>query len=141
MRTFLNDKDAFIVEEAARAIYDETLDEAMRDLAGATNVSASSEPFWRRVVQANYREGRQTNAINLREIGLNTALPKTSRTEAFSMLGEWEAVQGRDPINSLWRPLAKKNGIDAVMAIRLVLTRVLQSTPADVQVQALLAVG
>jgi quinoprotein glucose dehydrogenase len=137
---FLNDSDPALVLEAARAINDFPINEAMPQLAALIDRPTDSEPLLRRVLNANFRLGTSETAASLaRYAARNDALP-AQRAEALQELGDWAKPSGRDQVVGLWRPLPPRDGKIAAEALRPVLTGILQSSPDNVRMAAIYAV-
>jgi quinoprotein glucose dehydrogenase len=115
---FLKDPEPRLVEEAARAIYDVPIDEALPQLAALAGASGLTEPTLYRVVNANFRLGQAENARTVAAIAADTGLPGGIRVEAVSALGDWAAPSGRDRVLGSWRPLPKRDGVVAADAFR-----------------------
>ncbi len=102
----LNDKDSNIALEAARAIHDEPVAEAMPALAELDLIQARRDPaLLRRVIAANLRLGELENARKLVEIGNSASVPAPLRAEALRCLAAWGEGRPRDPIVGVWRPI------------------------------------
>ena len=71
--------------EAARAINDVPIDAAMSDLAQVNPSAPLSEPAMRRVVNANFRLGREEYAVRLGNIATDESLPEGIRSEALNL--------------------------------------------------------
>jgi len=147
---FLDDKEALIVVEAARAISDEPIVPALPKLAAlinrASQIAAWSEgtieapgprdPMLRRVVNANFRLGSPDAAVALASFSGNEALPVKFRAEALEMLGEWGKPSGRDRITGLWRPLPLRDRSIAARALAPGLAVLLRTDAAPIKIAA-----
>src|SRR5262249_10526391 len=87
---FLADTDPGVVAEAARAIHDEPLAEALPRLASLIGRPQLSAPVPYRVPNALFRLGRPDNAARLARSAGRSGAPVTLRVEALKMLGDWE---------------------------------------------------
>ena len=135
---FLNDSAPQLVLEAARAINDEPVPEAMPALAAMLGRDAlrsgrdfsargdAALPFteyeWRtwvlrRAVNANFRLGSPSNASALAEFAARNDAPESVRVEALEDLGNWAKPPGRDKIVGLWRPLPPRDPAPARSAL------------------------
>ena len=101
---FLNDSSPQVVTEAVRAIHDDfSIVESLPGLAtlDLSERFSENEPLFRRVLNANLRLGRPSNANRLAELAMNTALPSAIRGEAVECLRVWngrpylDRVEGR----------------------------------------------
>ncbi len=127
LAAFVNDKEPRVVAEAARAINDLPVVEALPKLASlstkASELAAypagtNTEPgprdaVLRRVINANYRLGTSASADAVSSLASNDSLPEGIRVEALTQLGKWAEPSGRDQVSGLWRPLPKRSAPDA----------------------------
>jgi quinoprotein glucose dehydrogenase len=148
---FLRDSDPQIVLEAARAIHDAPIPDAMNALASVPLPSrrdSKQEPgrmpgalsrqepaLARRVLNAHFRLGAETNAQALAEFAASEA-SDALRAEALELLALWARPPGRDRVVGLWRPLAKRDGTIAAKAFQAVLPQIDASAPAVVKLAA-----
>jgi quinoprotein glucose dehydrogenase len=135
---FLNDSDARIVLEAARAINDVPITAAFSSLAAVRFDSTASLPLVRRVLNANFRIGQAEQATRLAELAARSDLPAGARTLALEMLAEWGKPSGRDKVMGLWRPIAPRSAQLAADALQARLATLLRSTPAAVRTAAVI---
>lgn len=73
--------------------------------------------FCARVLNANFRLGRETHAESLAEFATRTDMPSDMRVEALDMLGNWEEPSDRDRLLGMWRPLESRSREDATTAL------------------------
>jgi quinoprotein glucose dehydrogenase len=118
---FLDDSDPKIVLEAARAIYDTPIPDALAKLAGLIKRPALADPLLWRVLNANFRLGKPENAAAIAAFAARVEVPADLRVEALKELGSWAKPEGRDRIMGLWRPLEPRPLEDAAGAVRPVL--------------------
>ena len=128
---FLRDTSPLIVAEAARAINDLPITNALPKLAAliefdeklaAVSTGDEKQPgprdgLIRRVLNANFRQGTSTNAAALAAFAATSKAPDNLRAEALTLLGEWARPSGRDRITGLWRPLAPRDPQIAAAAL------------------------
>ncbi len=141
---FLQDTNALIVAEAARAINDLPLVSALPKLAAlieqddllvafpagdATN-AGPRDAVLRRVINANYRVGGHANALALARFAATSRAPESFRAEAVTLLGDWAQPAGLDRITGLWRPLPWRDPEAAATALQPYLAA-LQKSPAN----------
>jgi quinoprotein glucose dehydrogenase len=138
---FLEDSDPRLVLEAARAINDVPIADAMAPLAAVRIASSSPLPLLRRVLNANLRSGRAENAAALAGAAGRSDLPSAIRVSALEMLGEWASPSGRDAVMGLWRPIAPRPAGPAADALRPRLAAILSATSEPVRTAAALAAG
>jgi quinoprotein glucose dehydrogenase len=135
---FLTDPEPRLVLEAARAVNDLPLKEALPQLAAILS-KGGPVPLLRRAVNANFRVGKKPQAQALVAFALVTNAPAAIRAEAIERVGDWVQPPGRDAVTGLWRPLPKRSGAVATAALSDHLSSLLNG-PADVQVAAIRAV-
>jgi quinoprotein glucose dehydrogenase len=134
---FLHDADPTLVVEAARAINDLPVNEAMPQLAALIDTPTNSEPLLRRILNANFRLGAAANAVSLAKCAGRNDTPTAQRAEALQELSDWAKPSGRDQVTGLWRPLPPRDGKAAADALRPVLTDILQTAPDNVRIAAI----
>ncbi|HEY2760866.1 MAG TPA: HEAT repeat domain-containing protein, partial [Pirellulales bacterium] len=143
---FLADKDPLIVLEAARAIHDVPIEEALPALAAAAGVAidmffgsqasrnandasaivtqgaGDSDAFIRRVLNANYILGDALNAMQIATMATHSPSLKTMSDalliEALDMLGNWGMPLNRDRVLGAWRPVVAHEIADAAMMLK-----------------------
>jgi quinoprotein glucose dehydrogenase len=130
---FLADPEPRLVLEAARAIGDVPIAEALPSLA-ALQVTGSTSPFvLRRVLAANARLGGEKGAEVLATMAARSDLPTAIRAEAIDALGQWAKPSGRDRIVGLWRPIDPRDAAPAVAALLPRLPGLLADSPGAVR--------
>lgn len=129
---FLQDSDPKIVLEAARAIYDTPITEAIPALA---ELLARKAPE-RALVRAANAAFRLGMADALAAFAANPEAPLTARVEALAVLGEWDHPSGRDRILGLWRPIPVRDQAVAAAAVRARMGDLLGSGDEAVVVEA-----
>jgi quinoprotein glucose dehydrogenase len=118
---FLHDADAKLVVEAARAIFDVPILQALPQLAALHQESGLSDPLWYRILAANFRLGKAGNATAVAGVAARSDVPTPIRVEALQELEQWAKPQGRDRIVGLWRPVVPRPAELAAKAVRPVL--------------------
>lgn len=104
---YLHDSDKHLAVEAARAIHDQPIEEAMPQLAamlGYKEVS-NDEALIRRSISANYRLGGVRQAQVLAGFIQNPAASSSMRIEALDALVDWAGQNKRDRVLGSHRPL------------------------------------
>ncbi|MBA4150608.1 MAG: HEAT repeat domain-containing protein [Verrucomicrobia bacterium] len=107
---FLNDTDSPIATEAARAINDVPINEAMPHLAEYLSLVPDTiqEPhrmqILSRAINANYRLGRPEDFNRVLNYLNQTNTSESARVNALDALADWEQPAARDRIVGLWRP-------------------------------------
>ncbi|HHM12697.1 MAG TPA: c-type cytochrome, partial [Planctomycetaceae bacterium] len=105
-------------EEAARAIYDDPIPEAMEQLAAALWRGVGSDAFTRRALAANYRLGDEASAERIATFLSRADCPASMREEAWSMLEHWARPSGRDRVLGMWRPILARTSRPAATAVQ-----------------------
>jgi len=110
----LDDPEPLIVLEAARAIHDEEIAEAMSQLAALadqpfpTGDDGLTDALVRRVMNANFRLGGKEHAERVIKFATNASLAENLRVEALEELKMWDAPSPLDRVLGAWRPIAEK---------------------------------
>jgi quinoprotein glucose dehydrogenase len=102
---FLEDKEAAIAFEAARAISDAPVNAAMPALAAMLGKKLPDQA-WSRAINAAYRTA---DAAGLIRFSARKDVPDAARAEALKALAEWEKPSGRDRILHVWRPIPTRD--------------------------------
>jgi quinoprotein glucose dehydrogenase len=135
--SFLADSDPLLVLEAARAINDAPIAQAMPDLAALIARPSQSEPLDWRVLNANFRLGSATNAAALANYAAQPDAPERMRMESLHFLQTWADPSPRDRLTGLWRPLPRRDGKVAASALGAVIAHVLNASSEPVQIAAI----
>lgn len=133
---FLQDPEPRVVLEAARAIYDLPIADALPDLAALARQPIASGPLLRRVINANYRIGDAASAQALAMLSVRDTVPEGNRVEALEVLGNWAKPSGRDRVTGLWRLISERDASAAVEALRPVLAELLTTSSDKIQTVA-----
>ena len=126
---FLGDVDPRVSLEAARAIHDVPIPEAMPQLAALAARATQSDPLLRRVLNANFRLGAAENAAAVAGIAARRDTPDAMRIEALRMLAAWDKPSSRDRVLGMWRPLAKREPGVAAAALQYALPGIVSGPP------------
>ncbi len=163
---FLNDPDAYLIREAALAINDRPINDAMPALAAliADGVAdprfvgrtpegqmIADEPVLYRAINANFRLGGSANAAALAKFAANAAAPQKFRVEALTQLSLWSNPPQRDRIMGIYRPLVaqarnatattSREGKPASDALAPLVSALLDpASPAPIQTAAIVAI-
>ena len=102
---FLNDKDEYIVTEAARAINDDwSIEGALPALAATLQETRfSGEPLIRRAINAALRVGGENELNLLMSYALRNTAPASLRAEALATLGTWANPSVMDRVDGRYR--------------------------------------
>ena len=125
LASYLNDNDPKIVLEAARAIHDLPIKEALPKLAALITRPSTDDPLLRRVLNANFRLGTAENATAVANFAARKDAPEAMRLEALSMLKDWEKPSPKDRVLNFWRPLENRSADLAVNALKPALPGIL----------------
>jgi quinoprotein glucose dehydrogenase len=130
---FLRDPDEGVVLEAARAIYDKPVPEALPALAELVNTNTTKNPrVLERAINANYRLGQAAHARALVRFAGNPDVPESSRREALDALADWGNPDSKDRLLYMWRPLPGRGPNDATIALAPALPPLLKGQPSGV---------
>lgn len=102
---FLNDKDEYIIAEAARAINDDfSIEEAIPELGKLLlERDFTSEPLIRRAINANLRWGTEEGFNNLLLYANKGNAPEDMRIEAIAALSTWNSPSVLDRVDGWYR--------------------------------------
>lgn len=123
----LDDPDAQIVAEVARAITEHGTDVALNALsfrllvAGTHPKGISDSPTVRRALEASYRLGNKRHALVVARVAADKSRPDDIRLAAAKMLKSWNKPQQTDTVDGRWRDLPDRNvdGLKDVIAADL----------------------
>ena len=127
--TFLEDPDPRLALEAARAIHDQGIAAAYKDLIHYLDTGTPKAPtaaftvghpfpfsitewrsfFLRRAVNAAFRRGSPDELPILSRAAANADLPETVRVEALDSLRDWTTPPRRDRVTGLILPLSPRD--------------------------------
>ncbi|HSZ55286.1 MAG TPA: PVC-type heme-binding CxxCH protein, partial [Tepidisphaeraceae bacterium] len=133
---FLHDADPQLVLEAARAINDLPIVEALPQLASLIENTSLPDYVMIRVVNANFRLGTADSARVLAKFAASDA-PRRWRVQALADLAGWQTPGRRDKVTNLTRPLPDRDPAIARDAAAPVLASLLHNQPNSVVVAAL----
>jgi quinoprotein glucose dehydrogenase len=152
---FLQDPDPFVVAEAARAIHDEFVVDAMPELAallanagsllalpaGTKEAPAPRDAILRRAINAAFRTGNPSNATALAQLAATTNAPESFRLQAIQALSGWSNPPRIDRVTGLFRPLPPREVTPSITALKPHLSTLLsdpvQKAPNSVRIEAL----
>jgi quinoprotein glucose dehydrogenase len=111
VRLFLNDKDEYIVAEAARAINDdESIPAALPALAATLKETRfTSEPLLRRAINASLRVGGDAQLDALLDFAKRKNVSKELRAEALATLATWAEPSVLDRVDGRYRGVIKRD--------------------------------
>ncbi len=131
---FLNDTDELLVVEAARAINDVPIQDAMPQLAAmlrsekmfSTNLPSQFQAMLVRAVNANFRAGESQNAEALANFTTRENVPESVAVEVLNDLAIWAEPGQRDRVVGIYRPLTgERNPTAAANALAPVMAKIL----------------
>ncbi|MBX2850438.1 MAG: HEAT repeat domain-containing protein [Phycisphaeraceae bacterium] len=133
---FLNDEDPMVAAEAARAIYDKRVMDAMPALAALSDTLPAdrmSEPVMRRVIEANVRLADQASATRLARLAANPNAPKAWRLLALTELDGWGKPRDREGVWGAWWPRETQSMAEAMSAVLSNFDTILANTQGKAQ--------
>ncbi|HEX6889333.1 MAG TPA: HEAT repeat domain-containing protein [Chryseolinea sp.] len=133
---FLQDKDEYIVTEAARAINDDlSIEKALPALAATLNEKRfTSEPLLRRGVNACLRVGGEKEMDMLIAFAKRTDVPANIRAEALATLGVWASPSTLDRVDGRLRGKIERDPAMITSKVRGFASEFLQSKDPDILV-------
>jgi putative heme-binding domain-containing protein len=103
--SFLTDADVTLRFDAARAIYEQPIPDAMQQLAQLCYDDApDTDAIDWRAINANRLLGTVENGEALVHVASLATHPAATRREAIAVLGEWRAPHGQCRVTGNWRP-------------------------------------
>ena len=140
LAAFLSDSDPLVIAEAARAIHDESVDAALPSVAALSEKLAAfcklpagtkEEPgprdaILRRVLNAHFRLGKESNAEVIARFAAMPDGPETLRVEALRYLANWAKPPSLDRVFGLFRPLAERSESVAATAVQPIIQKALE---------------
>ncbi len=140
---FLRDPDPTLVREAAVAINDEPIAEALPALAALVEAKSAESAVALRAINASFRLGQAKHAADLATYAAQAHGSDELRAEALKQLALWSKPPQRDRIVGIFRPIEAERRDEAAAsgAVQNVLADLLgDSTPETVQLAAIEAV-
>lgn len=131
---FLQDPDPLVVLEAARAINDEPIPDAVADLAAVSIPDAISirpdlsDALLRRVMNANFRLGGAENAAVVAKMAADSKIPESLRLEAIAELSQWNEPAPLDRVLGRWQPIEKRAPIELASIVGPIVPDLFQSS-------------
>ena len=129
--TFWLDPDApRELVEAARAIHDERIAEALPKLAALAEKPGLPDAASYRALSANYHLGGPAEAARVAQFAARSGEPDHARVFALKLLGDWANPPRRDPISGLAVDLGKRPASIPADALRPVIANVFAGSDA-----------
>ena len=115
----INDADSTIALEAARAVHDLQMDDAMEPLAKLVAKADLSDHMIRRAISANNRIGDKESATRLASFVADSGYDAELKKDAMRLLGEWESPDPHDPVTNAYRVVdtSKRKVADAAQVV------------------------
>ncbi len=126
----LTDADVRVATEAARAIYDEPIPEALPRLAAMLDRPKQPEFLLWRALNAHFLLGKSENAAALAAFAARADVSEALRVEAVKLLGAWANPGRRDHLTGLTQDLGARDAAPAVEALRVHLDALLAGPDA-----------
>jgi quinoprotein glucose dehydrogenase len=136
---FLRYQEPRIQLEAARAINDVPIPAALPELAAQLDKAGGSEPLLDRVLNANFRLGREENARAVAAFATRNGVSERLRIEALEELLDWSKPAGLDRVVGLWRPLEPRPDSIPAQALAPHLSELLEGSDAVARLSSRLA--
>ncbi|OAI53640.1 hypothetical protein AYO47_04410 [Planctomyces sp. SCGC AG-212-M04] len=136
LSNFLSDREDAVAYEAARAIHDVDIAEAMPALAARAQTpgftqraqSPAGLEFVRRVLNANYRLGGSKHATAVAVIAADRSMPDEVRRQAADDLLKWSDAPRLDRVTGEFRPIPARAEAEAEPAVRESIAGLLQGS-------------
>ena len=109
LAALLLDPTPAVVREAARAIHDLPITNALPQLAALISSPTPDDALMRRVLNANFQLGTSENADRIAQFASRNDITDSLQIEALSMLGDWTEPASRDRVLGAWRPLDERD--------------------------------
>lgn len=136
---FLNDTDTDLVIEAARAIHDLHIEDALPDLAAVIQRGGDDESLLRRAIRANFLLGQNDHASALTQFVDREDVPIKLKRAALKAIGDWLTPPVRDRVVGWTRPRERVTGSSLEEVISPWISDKLQSSEAPLQQEMMLA--
>jgi quinoprotein glucose dehydrogenase len=140
---FLNDKDEFVVTEAARAINDDlSIEAALPALGKILNTTPfTNEPLIRRAINANFRTGSEEGIQALIAYASAARNPELMRAEALAALGTWPKPSVVDRVDGRYRGEIKRDPENLVRVGSASFIKLASDKSALVRMESVKAIG
>ena len=118
LTNFLEEENASVALEAARAIYDVPVPAGMQALAGLLDESINKDDErTRRILNANFRLGGLESVERIAKYAADPSGSVEMRIEALDMLDSWANPDPRDRVLHAYRPLKDRSADEAAKAM------------------------
>ena len=134
---FLNDSDAAISREAARAIYDLPIESATRNLASRITQLRFSNATARRIIAACRLEADSASARGLSEFAASDLVGEEQRVETLQALRHWNTQSPIDPVTGRHQSVSlRRANLAPAEHLAPHLPRLLFTGPTNVRIAA-----
>lgn len=137
---FLDDTEPFLVQEAARAIYDKPIScaySALAELLDSSRAEIWNPMLYRRVIHANSRLGRQANLDRFVRAMGSDETPDFAKGLIFTALNDWESPDSKDAVMGMWRPIPQRQVEPMVQSVEPLISKLLLKGSDSIQNQAI----
>ncbi len=131
--------DAKLMTEAARAINDVPIPEAMNLLAELLDQEYCPKEMLTRAINACFRKGDFQSAVVVGNLAKRTSAPEKARIFALEALGDWTKPGPLDRVMGLPRPLPERPPETARNALQFVLEDLLRDPSEKIRIAAIRA--
>lgn len=140
---FLNDKDEFIVTEAARAVNDDlSIKDALPALGELLNTTTfTNEALIRRAINANLRVGSETAMQALINYAMKDNAPPAMRAEAIDALSTWDKPSVLDRVDGRYRGVIERDPALLKSKINTSLSSLIKNKELPVRLSAAKAIA
>jgi quinoprotein glucose dehydrogenase len=141
--SFLNDKDEYVVTEAARGINDDlSIVAALPELGKILNTTPfTNEPLIRRAINANLRTGTDEGVQALLTYASGAKNPELMRAEALAALSTWAKPSVLDRVDGRYRGEIKRDPENVIRLSSGALTKLSADKSALVRLESARAAG
>ncbi|MEZ4775815.1 MAG: HEAT repeat domain-containing protein [Bacteroidia bacterium] len=139
VRLFLQDKDEWIVTEAAKAINDDGgIEAALPALAAYLHSPVFvNEPLIRRAINANLRLGKDENIQALADFSLNNKNSEVLISEAIAVIGTWPKPSVVDRVDGFYHGEIVQDTTHAQLVLGGILPQLFKSKSSLVKITAM----
>ncbi|QDV69634.1 Cytochrome c [Rosistilla carotiformis] len=124
---FLSDYEPMVALEAARAINDLPIAEALPALADQIARPTDDDALMRRVLNANFRIGSNDRLVAVAGYAAEPSASESLRLEALEMLSQWKQPDALDRVINHWRPMKPRPDAEVAAAVTDQLSRLLSA--------------
>ncbi len=137
---YLNDADPFLVQEAARAIYDKPISEAypaLAELIESDRTEIWNPMLYRRVVHANSRLGSEASLKRMAAVLGSANQSEFAKNLIFNVLNNWQNPDSKDAVMGMWRPMPERSTESMIAIVEPLISELLLKGTESIQNQAI----